>query len=391
MTTHPTAKSETTAPSTSPAGQSPSPPNAWNAPYSMSKNGQRSNQTCRNSRPAATTTWDMDMFLTAQSMNSAYHPTEVDLSALDEASDTDFQEVLWKILQDLETEHHFACAIITGKGAHQSAPAATIVIQHIFTLARHPDWMGLSILLPYLRGQPRPHMGVPTSTPISPRTMIAVPDVMMPEQVSQPLTPPPEGRTPSPRRHRRLARRRILPLVPRRTPDLGPVDIQQQESHEEQHGVNHPPAPAGLHRVDVRGSGPLDQPTPRLRGFTLDRFKESVRSPVHPAQVGNRPYIRGLASPCRNQPTQTTTPRPGKNSPDRRQEKAPPAHTRRGSAKREEAEAPSQARLGLVDTKKQKRAEYERQQNQTPERKERNAALNPERKQPATSLIPSFQ
>ena len=133
---------------------------------------------------------DMDMFLTAESMKSAYHPTEVDLSALDEASDTDFLEVLWKILQDLETEHHFTCAIID-TGAHQSAPAATIVIQHIFKLARHPDWMGLSMLLPYLRRH-HVHTWESRKHPVSPRTMIAVPDVMMPGQVSQPL-PAPEG------------------------------------------------------------------------------------------------------------------------------------------------------------------------------------------------------
>ena len=133
---------------------------------------------------------DMDIFLTTQSMNSAYQPTEVDLSALDEASDTQFLEVLRRILQDLETEHHFTCAIID-TGEHQFPPRPTIVIQHIFKLARHPDWMGLSILLPYLRGH-HVHTWESRKHPVSPRTMIAIPDVMMPGQVFQPL-PAPEG------------------------------------------------------------------------------------------------------------------------------------------------------------------------------------------------------
>lgn len=135
---------------------------------------------------------NMDMFLTAQSMNSAYYPTEVDLTALDEASDTDWLEVLRKILQDLETEHHFACAIITATRNHEPGPAATIMIQHIFKLARHPDWMGLSILLPYLRGH-HVHTWESGKHRVSPCTMIAVPDIMMPENVYQPPAAPEGG------------------------------------------------------------------------------------------------------------------------------------------------------------------------------------------------------
>ena len=124
--------------------------------------------------------FDMDMFLTAHSMLSSYQENMVDLSPLDAASDEDFLLVLGQILIELETEHHFTCAIISN--LHSSQGTITI-----FTLAKHPDWMGLSISLPNLRDL---HVIAVESgrTPGDPAAMFAVPGVMMPDR---PMESPP--------------------------------------------------------------------------------------------------------------------------------------------------------------------------------------------------------
>ena len=134
---------------------------------------------------------DMDMLLTAQSMTNFHNAAEVDLTPLDRASGHQFLEVLREILQDRETEHGFACAVISHMGAGQPQQPATIEIRHIFTLARHPDWMGLSLALPDLRDH-HVHAWESRRHPASPRAMIAVPDIMMPEQ-APPSSPAPRG------------------------------------------------------------------------------------------------------------------------------------------------------------------------------------------------------
>ena len=137
------------------------------------------------------TTLDMDMSLIAQSMISHQLITQVNLAQLDLVSDAQFVEVLREILQEQETEHHFASAIITHIKIHQSQPMETITIKHIFTLAKHPDWMGLSPILPNLQDH-HVHTWESHRNPHSPRAMIAIPDIMMPKQV--PESPPiPQG------------------------------------------------------------------------------------------------------------------------------------------------------------------------------------------------------
>ena len=134
---------------------------------------------------------DMDMLLTAHSMTDSYNAAEIDLTPLDRASDQQFLAVLQEILQDHETEHHFACAIITHMNAHQPQPPTDIEINHAFTLARHPDWMGLSLALPHLLNR---HVNTWESRrhPDSPRAMIAVPDIMMPKRAPR-SQPAPRG------------------------------------------------------------------------------------------------------------------------------------------------------------------------------------------------------
>ena len=135
---------------------------------------------------------DMDMFLTAHSMKNSYRPGEVDLTPLDAASDEDFLPALRQILEGLETEHHFACAIIDNIAADRFSTETTISITDIFTLAKHPDWMGLSTSLPNLRDH---HVTSSESLkhPLSPSVMIGVPDVIRPEPILQPLTAPQVG------------------------------------------------------------------------------------------------------------------------------------------------------------------------------------------------------
>ena len=161
---------------------------------------------------------DMDMFLTAHSMLSPHHITQVDLTPLDDASDEDFLPALRHILEGLETEHHFACAIIDNIAADQFSTETTIAIRDIFTLAKHPDWMGISISLPNLQGH-HVHTIESKQNPGNPAAMFAVPDIMM-AQPTPGDTPSHAGRTQSPGRSRRLARRRILPLVPGRPTGL---------------------------------------------------------------------------------------------------------------------------------------------------------------------------
>ena len=131
---------------------------------------------------------DMDVFLTAHSMISPNHIANVDLTPLDTANEINFMVVLWQILLDLETEHHFPCAIIDVV-ADQAHPSTTIAI---FILAKHPDWMGLSTHLPSLRNH---HVTSLESQkhPLSPSIMFAVPDVMMPKPILQPPTAPEGG------------------------------------------------------------------------------------------------------------------------------------------------------------------------------------------------------
>ena len=134
---------------------------------------------------------DMDVFLTAHSMISPHHIANVDLTPLDTVSEINFMVVFWQILQDLETDHHFPCAIIDVV-ADQHHPSTNRVFTDIFTLAKHPEWMGLSTSLPNIRNhhvtslESREH-------PLSPSVMFAVPDVMMPKPIAQPLTAPQGG------------------------------------------------------------------------------------------------------------------------------------------------------------------------------------------------------
>ena len=127
---------------------------------------------------------DMDMFLSAHSMLSPHQIANIDLSPLDAASDNEFPVVLLHLLERLESEHHFACAIINNISADQFSTNTTIAISDIFTLAKHPDWMGLSLSLPNLRGH-HVHTWESRKHPVSPRAMIALPDIMMPGQTPQ--------------------------------------------------------------------------------------------------------------------------------------------------------------------------------------------------------------
>ena len=135
---------------------------------------------------------DMDVFLTAQSMISARRTAGIDLSPLDAASDEALPMVLSQILQTLETEHHFTCAIIDDTGHSADGHEDTIAITEIFTLAKHPDWMGLSLSLHKLQGH---HVRTHESQhhPGSPGVMIAVPDIMMSDQPDWGQTPPQAG------------------------------------------------------------------------------------------------------------------------------------------------------------------------------------------------------
>ena len=137
------------------------------------------------------TTLDMDIRLVGQSMISHELINQVNLALLDLVSDAEFMEVLRQMLQEKETEHHFASAIITHIKTPRLQPMETIAIKHIFTLAKHPDWMGLSPILPNLQ-EHHVHTWESHKNPHSPRAMIAVPDIMMPKQLPKSL-PIPQG------------------------------------------------------------------------------------------------------------------------------------------------------------------------------------------------------
>ena len=135
---------------------------------------------------------DMDMFLTAESMRSPFHGAATDLTPLDAASDEDFIPALFQILLSLETEHHFACATISTASGHPHSKEDTITITGIFTLAKHPDWMGLCIALPTLQAL-HIHAAESTLTPGAPAAAFAIPDSMHPEDIPSPPVPPHTG------------------------------------------------------------------------------------------------------------------------------------------------------------------------------------------------------
>ena len=135
---------------------------------------------------------DHDIFMTANSMTSPHLGSQLDLSVLDNSSSVEWLFDLVSILRSLETEHHFACAFLTVEENDALPPdEAEVAIRHVFTMAKAPDWMGLCVSLPHIKGL-HVHAVQSSIDPEAPCAMIAVPTILMEDDI-EPSPPTPEG------------------------------------------------------------------------------------------------------------------------------------------------------------------------------------------------------